>query len=563
MAESKWEIHSTEEIKGYEELAKETGFTPPVVKILMQRGFTTSQAIRGFLKGTLSETHDPFLLKGMREAVCRIHQAVDQNEIILIHGDYDVDGVTSTALLGKVLDRLGAQYHQYLPERLKGGYGVSKKAIHFAKSKGVKLIITVDCGISAYEEIDMANGFGIDVIVTDHHQPAGEEPPTAVAVIDPWQADCPYPFKELSGVGVAYKLACALGVPPQEAHLDLVAFGTVCDLCTLVNENRILVKYGLKEMEGETNCGLSALKKVAKVRGKKVTTGHLGFMLGPRVNASGRLGSADYALRLLMTPDKREAAELANALDEGNKERRKLEQLILAEALKRTESEIDFTTEKIIVVWNTNWHLGVVGIVAQRLVEKYHCPAIVISVDRTTKLARGSARSVRGFNLFDALTASKEFLLEFGGHEYAAGIEIEEEKLEEFRKFINIYVSRAMKGQPFVHTFNVDLELCFSEITPKFVDDLEALEPYGRGNMKPIFMTRNLVCKGRSFFMGRSTVKVGLTDGQSTYEGVWYKAPEDTRFLEGDKVDIIYTLSVKFWDGIKTVTLEIKEIKRR
>jgi len=546
-----------------ETLASDFNIHKVLLQILHQRGMTSSDKIQQFLYGTLDDEYDPFLLKGMSEAVVRIKQAIAQKQGILVHGDYDVDGVTATSLMGKTLDELGAEYYLYLPERLKGGYGVSKKAVYYAREKHAGLMLTVDCGISAYEEVELARSFGIDFIVTDHHRPSRDELPKALSIVNPWQNDCGYPFKELSGVGIAYKLAQALGVNAQEKYLDLVAFGTVCDLSSLVDENRILVKYGLRKIDELRNCGLAALRKVSGLKAKKTNTGHLGFILGPRVNASGRLGSAECALRLLITDNQREATSLALALNEENKERQKLEKIILQEAVRKVELEINFNKEKIIVVWNSNWHLGVIGIVAQRLVELYNMPAIVISIDKDMGVGRGSARSVRGFNIFEALTNTSDFLLEFGGHEYAAGIEIPIKKLELFREKINEYFHAKIGEISFVKTFSIDAELSISEINVDLLSGLELLEPFGRGNPKPLFHTSGLICKERSIFLSKNTVKLWVTDETSTYEAIWYKAPVDTKIFKGDRLDIIYNISQRKWFDRNIVVLEIKDLRRQ
>lgn len=557
-----WELREDSQPNSVENNSQGILINEIILQILMKRGMTRLADIKKFLYGTLDDVYDPFLLKDMDKAVARIKKAIANNESILVHGDYDVDGVTATALMGKTLESLGLTCHLYLPERLKGGYGVSKKAVYYAREKKAGLIITVDCGISAYEEIEIARSFGIDVVVTDHHRPGREDLPNAVAIINPWRSDCTYPFKELSGVGIAYKLAHALGCCKKSEHLDLVAFGTVCDLSTLIDENRIFVKYGLARIDSGANPGLFALKKVAGVKGTKTNTGHLGFMLGPRVNASGRLGSAECALRLLLTSNPHEADGLAVALDEENQERRKLEQIILREAILNVERDVNFNKEKIIVVWNTSWHLGVIGIVAQRLVERYNRPAIVISVDKDTNVCRGSARSVKGFNVFEALTFCSNLLTEYGGHEYAAGIELPVENLELFRDKINLYIGDMADSFSFLKSFTVDAELQFSDIGPDLLAGLEALEPFGRGNPKPLFLTKRLLCKERSIFLSKSTVKMWLTDDSLTYEAVWYKAPVDTKIVKGERVDVIYNLTLRKWHNKEVIVLEIKDLKR-
>jgi len=403
-------------------------------QLLSNRGINDPKEAGEFLACSLSSCHDPFLLKDMDKAVGRIRKAISDKERILVYGDYDVDGMTSVAILKQALTKLGATVETYIPNRLEEGYGLNTNAIKRALKDGVSLIITVDCGISSFKEIEYAKLSKIDVIVTDHHEIVAKRLPQAYAIINPLQDSCKYPFKHLAGVGLAYKLAKALYDGTSfiaEDFLDLVSLGTIADIVPLKGENRILAKHGLDEINRRQRVGIKALTDLAGLSGKDVSSGHIGFILGPRINAMGRVGSPEKALELLLTEDKEEATRLAKMLDTENRNRQKIESKILEEALSKVEREVNFKHHKIIVLASEGWHAGVIGIVASRIADRFHRPAILISLDG--KYGKGSGRSVERFNLFDVLIQCKDLLMGFGGHEGACGLTIDKDKVDEFR----------------------------------------------------------------------------------------------------------------------------------
>lgn len=535
-------------------------FSPVTHKLLALKSITSSAEIEKFLYPQLENLHDSYLIKGMKEAVRRILVAIDQKQLIMIHGDYDVDGVTGTALLARAFKKLNAKFIPFLPDRAKHGYGVSKQAIDFAKSKNVSLLVTVDCGITAIEEVSLANEYGIQTIIVDHHQIHGGKLPEAFCILNPLQEGCAYPFKELSACGLAFKLAQALIGNFAFSLLDLAALSSVCDVAPLVDENRIIVKHGLDLLSGRKNVGLSKLSSVAKLKARKINTGHIGFMLGPRINACGRMSSADTAFQLLTTDQESEAERLALALDDENKARQREERDVLKQAIAKVEREINFNRDQVIVVWSEGWHQGVIGIVAQRLVDKFGRPSVVIALEN--KKGKGSGRSVKGFHLFKAFEDAQDFLVEFGGHELAAGLSIDESQLEFFRSRINQFAA-AVSREVFVKRFKVDLEVPFSELTPSFFRELEMFEPFGAGNPKPVFLTRNIETKINPVQATPTMLRWWVTDGVSTFEAVWNQRqgiernPPDI----GTSYEMIYSPSRKEKDGIETVLLEVKDVR--
>lgn len=528
--------------------------------ILSLRSIETSEDINRFLFPKLENLHDPFLMKGMREAVYRILRAIDRKEQIMVHGDYDVDGVTGAAIISRTLEKLRANFYAFLPDRFRDGYGVSKEAIRQAKEKGVSLMITVDCGVSAMEQMAFAKELGIDTIILDHHQIHEGKLPEAFAILNPLQEDCAYPFKELSAGGLAFKLSQALTGNFAASLLDLAALSTVCDVAPLNNENRIIVKYGLDLISARKNMGISKLSDVGKIKAKKANTMHIGFILGPRINACGRMSSAETSLRLLVTNQEREAESLAKILDEENKARQKEEREVLKQAINQVEAKINFNQEQVIVVWREGWHSGVIGIVAQRLTEKFGRPSMVIGLEN--KIGKASARSVRGFHLFKALEACQSHLLGFGGHELAAGFSISEAELENFKKAVNEYASK-LPRETFVKRFRVDLEVPFRELSISFFRELELFAPFGAGNPKPVFLTRQIRTKIPAVQSSPTTLRWWVTDGISTFEAVWNQRHGIETFPpEGEQTyDLIYTPSSKEKDGIETVLLEVRDLK--
>ncbi len=537
-------------------------FSPHFLHLLAHRGLLAVEETENFLYPSREKLCSPFLMKGMPEAVERIQKARALGEKVLVHGDYDVDGVTGAAIISLTLEKLGISFETFLPERARDGYGVSGEAIQKAARTGTRLLITVDCGISAADEIREARDAGLDAIVLDHHQiPAAGLPP-AFAILNPLQEGCEYPFKELSAGGLAFKLAQALLGQEAYEFFDLATLSTVADLAPLRGENRIIVKVGLRQLSERRRLGIKALSESANIRAYEIKTSHVGFVFGPRINASGRMSSALTALRLLLTSSEKEAQSLAQILEQENRDRQRAERRVLDEAVQAVERTANFVRDRILVVAQEGWHAGVIGIVASRLAERYHRPALVIALK--DKVGKGSGRSIRSLHLFKALEYAREFLVEFGGHEQAAGFSVTEEQIPSLRKKLNEHCHAAYPTEIFMKSIDIDLEIKLSDLTPQFLRELELLEPYGLGNPRPVFLTRGLKVKtlqpkksGKSF---RSIL--WATDGALTYEVV---VPERARipfdFEPGVSFDLVYTVDEKRWAGERMTVLEAKDIK--
>jgi single-stranded-DNA-specific exonuclease len=540
-----------------------TDFSPAFLKLLVKRGFANNCEIEAFLFSGLSSLCDPFLMKNMREVKARIEKAVQAHEKILIHGDYDVDGITGVAVLARTLEKLGGDYTTFLPERERDGYGVSEAAIHQAREQGVALLVTVDCGITAKKEIEIARSHGMDVIVIDHHRLPSDGLPDTHLILNPLQEDCPYPFKDLSAAGLAFKLSQALTGDAAFEHLDLVALSTISDIAPLTGENRILVKSGLGQLSERKNIGIRALAEVAKMKASQVNTGHVGFILGPRLNAAGRMSSADTALQLLLTQNPREAESLAKILDEENKSRQRMERETTQEAIRKVEQTVNFNRERVIVVDGPGWHRGVIGIVASRLVEKFERPAIVISVEAGT--GRGSGRSIKTFHLFNALRSCEGLLEEFGGHAQAAGLTVTEKNIPILREKINVFALEHLPPEDLKRRVAVDMELKLGELTGPFLEELELLEPHGVGNPRPVFQSDGLELRSKPRRLYGETYEVVLTDGFQNYQAhlnekqmlLCATSGATTRF------DAAYSVKTKQWNGMKTLVLSVKEFREK
>lgn len=533
--------------------------------ILARRGIREPADIHFFLNAGLADLHDPFLMKGMREAVERIQRAVRDGEEILVHGDYDADGVTSTAILSRTLDRLGARYRVFLPDRLRDGYGVSEAAVREAISAGIRFLITADCGITAHVPFAFARSRGVDILVLDHHRIPDKGLPPATVILNPLQEDCPYPFKELSAGGLAFKLSQALLGAAAFDFLGLAAISTVADVAPLLGENRILVRYGLEQLSERGDPGLRALAEVASIRTRKFHVSHVGFMLAPRLNAAGRMSTPETALRLLVTTHEDEATSLARLLDEENKARQKEERLILQEAVREVERTFNFNRDRVVVVGKAGWHPGIVGIVASRLVDRYYRPAIVIGFERGW--GRGSGRSIKNFHLFNAMASCRGLFEEFGGHEQAAGLVMREENLTALRREINRYAIKNYAPELFEREVQTDLSLNLTDLKTPFLDELTLLEPHGVGNPRPVFETRHLWVKGRPRCFPRpdgtsNWVKFWVTDGEAVFEASAVDYDQNLSWLaEGKRLDLAYTIKSYTSYGLPSITLEVKSLK--
>ncbi|HSG99912.1 MAG TPA: single-stranded-DNA-specific exonuclease RecJ, partial [candidate division Zixibacteria bacterium] len=548
-----------------EELATATGLPRPIASIMINRGMDSAEAIERFLEPSLDMLEDPFSLKGMESGVERVCEALRRNERITIYGDYDVDGITATSLLYLALNKLGAQVSFYLPNRLVEGYGLSIEGIDKAAEEGSSLIVTVDTGITAGEEIEYARSKGIEVIVTDHHE-AGDRLPKAVAIVNPKQPGCSYTGGELSGVGVAFKFAQGLyqrlGQRAEDLyeHLDLVALGTSADIVPLVNENRVLTKFGIREIARTAKPGLKSLVFVSGLIGKELNANHVIFVLAPRINAIGRLGDASMAIRLLTTRDDRLASEVAHQLEAENKRRKAIDEKTLNEALEQIEEKIN-DDDSAIVLASEGWHQGVIGIVASRLVERRHVPTVMIAIDNG--VGKGSARSIPGFHLCEALKECEDLLLRYGGHKYAAGLSIEPKNIPEFAERFKQVSSRKLDDDALAPKLHVDYELELEQIDNHLLDTLERFEPYGPKNLRPLFLTRNCeICREPSL-VGRNHLRMRVRKGNSSFDVIGFGLGDFVQPLRnnGSLVDLVYVAEYNEWNGVKRMQLQLKDIR--
>jgi len=554
-----WKIKPSNNID-QKKLARELGVSPILAQILINRGINNSADAQKYLNCDLNDLHDPFLLKDMSLAVKRIKKAIKLKEQIVIYGDYDVDGVTSCSVLFNTLKQLNAEVSCYIPHRVDEGYGLNTQACAKIKQQGAALIITVDCGINAFEQVDYLNSVKLDVIITDHHQPA-DDVPRALAVINSLQKDCNYPYKNLAGVGIAYKLACALIGPEQDisVHLDLVALGTICDVALLTGENRIFVKHGLERLSQTKKIGLQALKQVAGIANRKIEAYHVGFILGPRINATGRMGSAAKALELLLSEDYAQALILAQALDAENKLRKKEEAKTLRQALAMVDREVNFKTDKAVVLHNDDWHPGVIGIVASRITERFYRPTILISTKG--EIGKGSGRSIRNFHLFDTIAKCEHLLEGFGGHKKAAGLSILKDNLPEFKKLFNEIAFNCLNPEDMMPVINIDMQIPVSDLSEELINEIEKCAPFGMGNTRPLFSSVDLNLKGASRALRANSFKMWITDGKITCEALASNFSDIDINHINNGFSIVYSPAINDWQGINTLQLKLKDMK--
>jgi single-stranded-DNA-specific exonuclease len=562
----KWVVAPEPDPDLLQEISSKVGLDRIVTKILFNRQIDSVEAIRQFIQPSLSDLADPYTMFGMDKAVERIMQALQNNEKLMVYGDYDVDGITAASLLYLILNKLGAQVNYYLPNRLVEGYGLSVDGIKEAVAKGVTLIISVDTGVTAVEEVKYATSLGIDCIITDHHEP-GEILPEPVALVNPKQKDCTYAGGELSGVGVAFKLAQALYTRLQqdqselEEHLDLVALGTAADIVPLVGENRILTKFGIKQISRTTKPGLKSLTFVSGLMGKDIGTGQVVFILAPRINAVGRLGDAEMAIRLLTTKDERVATEIARKLDKENQRRKNIDEKTLGEALEQIRGMVDIENDRAIILASEGWHQGVIGIVASRLVEKFHLPTIMIAIDGGE--GKGSARSIPGFHLCDALKECEDLLLRYGGHKYAAGLTILPENIEQFRERMKKVSQRLLTDDDLIAKLYIDSEIELSKINNDLLDVLETFAPFGPQNMRPVFLTRNCEILGQPYCVGKNHLKMKVRKGDSVFDVIGFGFGDWVRQLSGrgNLVDLAYVIEYNSWNEHTRIQLRLKDLK--
>lgn len=543
---------------------EKAGYPALLAAVLAAHGIEDVPAAAEFLRIEESLSLSPFLMKDMDRAASRIDRALRAGEHMAVFGDYDVDGITATAILVDYLRRRGGQVSHYIPRRIEDGYGLSADAMRTLHERGVSLVITVDCGITGVEEVDFAATLGMDVVVTDHHE-CKDELPRAAAVVDPHRPDCPYPFKHLAGCGVALKLVLALGGEEQAEELltrycPLAAVGTVADVMRMAGENRTIVARGLAHITDNDFIGLQALLRETGLDQKEITSVQIGYVLAPRINAAGRMGEADRAAELMLCKDPATARALARELCELNRQRQAVEQEIYAQAIEMIET-LPADERHALVLADHQWHQGVVGIVASRLSEKYACPSFMIHISGHT--GKGSCRSWGGFNLFAALEECSDLLLGFGGHELAAGFTIEEDKIPAFRRRMNQCVLRFMGGRPAASALDVDVVLRRPELVTLWeVEQLRRLEPYGNGNERPLFSLLGVTLDRIQGVGQNRHLKLRLSKGTAQMEGIFFSVtPQQCPCQAGERVDVAFYLQVNEFRGSRTVQLQVVDLR--
>lgn len=571
--EKKWINRENADAEVVSQLSSELGVDPVLAELLVQRGIRTFSQARSFFRPDLGNLHDPFLMKDMDKAVERVRKAVCSGEKILVYGDYDVDGTTAVALVYSFLSRLTSEIDFYIPERYDEGYGVSYKGIDWASENGFGLIITLDCGIKANEKVDYASEKGIDMIICDHHLPENEIP-AAVAVLDPKREDCGYPFDDLSGCGVGFKLVQAYsqryGIPFESLIplLDLLVVSIASDLVSVTGENRILAHFGLKQLNCEPRVGLLAMIQLSGLEPTHLTIDDIVFKIGPRINAAGRMESGRMAVELLTASDAETAFRIGTEINEHNNERKSIDRRITQEALDMVRSGNCLSGNNATIVYNPEWHKGVVGIVASRLVEAFYKPTIVLTKSQGG-LVTGSARSVHGFDLYDAIESCSDLLENFGGHLYAAGLTLREENLEAFCARIETFISGRIVPEMKTPVVEVDAMLNFSQITPKFLRILKQFQPFGPGNSSPVFLTENVYDNGNGRKVGAEGghLKLELIQESHPYHHISAIAFNMADFFghikAGNPVDVCYSIVENYYRGTANTQLRIKDMRER
>ena len=560
----RWTLKTTPNKKKVSQLSNDLSVNPILASLLVQRKIDTFKKAKEFFRPSLEDLHDPFLLKDMDRAVSRIEKAIIDNENILIYGDYDVDGTTSVSLVSSYLKTITNNIATYIPDRYDEGYGISYQGIDFASDNNFSLIIALDCGIKAIEKVSYASQKNVDFIICDHHKP-GDEIPKAYAVLNPKRVDCTYPYKELCGCGVGFKLVHALAskrgqtIEDIQQYLDLVATAIAADIVPITGENRILTYYGLEVINSNPRNGIKAI--IHQINKKKLTITDVVFIIAPRINAAGRIKHGNYAVELLTEMNYEAALDFAASIEKFNLERKELDKKITYEALQQIESANEkekFST----VVYSENWHKGVIGIVASRLIESFYRPTLVFTKSGN-KLA-ASARSVKGFDVYEALNECSEFIEQFGGHKYAAGLTLDPKNYSAFKNKFEEVVKASIDKKLLIPEITIDLELELSEITPKFFRILQQMGPFGPQNMKPVFKTTSVRDNGYGKTVGsdKSHLKLNIIDGadKKTYNAIGFGLGNKIKSIKGD-FDIAYSLDENEWKGNTSIQLILKDLK--
>lgn len=562
----RWSYKDRPTLEEIDYLSKEINVNPVLSSILIQRGIRNFAEAKRFFRPSLNDLHDPFLMKDMDKAVARIQQAIQNQERILIYGDYDVDGTTSVALVYDFISKIYEHIDYYIPDRYTEGYGISFQAIAWAQEQSFDLIISLDCGIKAIEKIRLAKEKGIDFIVCDHHRP-GDELPPAYAVLDPKRSDCPYPFKELSGCGVGFKLLQAyciqtgFQVETLYAYLDLVAVSIASDIVPIIGENRVLAYFGIEKLNENPRPGLQALKELSAVSGT-VDISSIVFGIGPRINAAGRIDHAKYAVKLLLAENKGEAEELAIPINKNNTLRKNVDHHITKEAIAMIEQDMVLKQAKTTMLFKQDWHKGVIGIVASRCIEKYYRPTIILT--KSNDLATGSARSVVGFDVYEAIAECADLLEQYGGHKYAAGLTLKLDNLPVFKQRFEEVVSKTIQEHHLTPQIDIDEEINLDMINDKFYGILKQMAPFGPGNMSPVFVSKDVRTASSPRLLKNEHLKLQLkqVDGNQKLDAIGFgMAPYGSMIESGMPFSIAYCIEENNYKGTKTLQLMLKDIK--
>ncbi len=545
-------------------LASDMGLSLETAQILLNRDITTKEEARKFLFSDLSDLNDPYQMDGMEEAVSRIEKAVRDKEKILVFGDYDVDGILSVVVFMKAIESLGGCIEYFIPDRLEDGYGIKTKHIEMMLERKIKLMVSVDCGIKAVDFTEKAEAKGVDVIITDHHQP-GPEIPKAVAVLNPALSHSSYPDKDLAGIGVIFKLIQALMERRNKGsvlthYLKLVSIGTIADVAKLRGENRLFVRYGLEGLRDVSNTGLKNLLSICGLEFRDVTAGDVGYRIAPRLNAAGRLGKVDLSVDLFRVRDKKESEDIALHLNELNSLRQKAEVNIFNQAVEKIEKNDLEKKYKLLILGSKEWHRGVIGIVASRLKDMYHRPVMLFSYKN--EKAFGSGRSIKEFSLINCLRNSSHLCASFGGHPLAVGCEIHQSRFDEFRKEMNVYADSEILDTDLKRKISIDVKIDFRHITPSFLEEIDLLKPYGVGNPKPVFLSQNVCMASRPKLLKGKHSKFMVTKDERFFEAMgWRRKDWAEAFEKGDMADIVYSFSHNEYLGKRRLNFVLHDIK--
>ena len=563
--EKRWKIKEPAPAEIIERLSQDVKVNPVIANLLWQRGITTYDEAKLFFRPQLEHLHDPFLMKDMDKAVARIEEAISAGEKILVYGDYDVDGTSAVALMYSFLKTIYENLDYYIPDRYKEGYGISKQGIDFASENSFSLIIALDCGIKAIDKVLYAKEKGIDFIICDHHLP-GEEIPNAAAVLDPKRRDCSYPYKELSGCGIGFKLIQALAqkknIPLEnlQAFLDLVVVSIAADIVPITGENRILAYYGLKRLNNSPREGIRAMLELTHMK-KELTITDIVFVIGPRINAAGRMESGKKAVELLISSSADHAIESGQYLNKNNSDRRDLDIYSTQQALAMIAESTLLQQRKTTVLFDPSWHKGVIGIVASRLTETYYRPTILLT--QSNGVVSGSARSVKDYDIYEALSACSDLLEQFGGHKFAAGLTLKPENVEAFQKKFEEVVSSSITDEMLVPEIEIDASIALHEITPSFYNIIKQFAPFGPGNMNPVFQTENVSDRGYASIVGANHLKLDLVQKEVKFPAIAFGlAAHYDHVAKKNMLTVCYNIREQEWDGKTYLQLQVKDLKK-